>query len=76
MRRETNNFSVIVNVLKDESMEAEGLNAKCKRRSFKKVLIKVTVRCGCVSEIEGMQLVREKVKVVVNQSSTIGNLAS
>ena len=41
-----------------------------------KVLIKVTVRCGCDSEIEGLQLVREKFKVVVNQSSTIGNLAS
>ena len=67
---------MIVNVLKDESMKAEGLNAKCKSRSFKKVLIKVTVRYGCDSEIEGTQLFREKFKVVVNQSSTIGNLAS
>ena len=65
---------MIVNVLKDESMKAEGLNAKCK--SFKKVLIKVTVRCGCDSEDEGTQLVRDKFKVVFNQSSTIGNLAS
>ena len=71
-----NKFITIVNVLKDESIQAEGPNAKCKRRSFRKVLMETVIRWGCESENEGTKLVREKFKVLADQYYTIGKLES